>query len=288
LSPKRRKTSQFFRPSAIADGNVLTCWNVESTGSLAEGTKAMPRDELARAAALFRGRRLKRNNALTALASGALPGVAIAGFLHPSSLGWALSLAIGLLWANAFEYFYHRYLLHMPKSSFGREHLLHHSTLGRPEEPEHVTFGSSPLYLMLLFLVNGALATAICSLIRWSLLPGILTGFSLYLILVEEIHWRIHMGEWLPAPLECVREYHMAHHEIPGGRFNVFFPAFDYLFGNIHPDIETTEARQLANAALDSGCRSGPLSSLEAACLWSWMAIIAIGIRYFWHSGPKA
>jgi hypothetical protein len=244
-------------------------------------------DQRLRAAALAKGRTLKRNNALTALASGALPGLLLARLIHPSDIGWAIGVSIGMLWANAFEYFYHRFLLHLPKSSFGKEHLLHHSTLGRPEEPEHVTFGSSPIYLMALFVTNGVIAVAICWSLRVTTAPGILTGFSIYLILVEEIHWRIHMGEWLPASLESVREYHMAHHDIPGGRFNVFFPVFDYIFGNIDPDITRTEARQLASAAVNSNCRSGPLSSLEAAFLWTWMAVMAVGIRFFWHSGPR-
>lgn len=34
-------------------------------------------------------------------------------------------------------------------------------------------------------------------------------------------------GEGLPCVMEPVREYHMAHHDIPGGRFNVLFPVFD-------------------------------------------------------------
>lgn len=247
----------------------------------------MSAQESIRETALTRGRRLKRNNAITALLSGAVPGLLIARVLHPSLMAWIAGLVIGLLWANAFEYFYHRYLLHWPKSSFGKEHLLHHSTMGRPEEPEHVTFGSSPLYLAGLFISNGAIAVAIGELLHVGTAPGILTGFSVYLILVEEIHWRIHMGEWLPTVIETVREYHMAHHDIPDGRFNVFFPVFDYLFGNIRPEIKQTEAHILAQAALDSNCQGGVLSSIEAALLWSWMMIVALGIRYLWHSGPK-
>lgn len=201
---------------------------------------------------------------------------------------WLIGIAIGMLWANAFEYFYHRYLLHLPKSSFGKGHLLHHSTVGRPEEPEHLPFGNSPLYIAILFAANGVLALGIGQLLHLRTSPGMLTGFSLYLILVEEIHWRIHMGEWLPLVMEPVREYHMAHHDIPDGRFNVFFPIFDYLFGNIRPEIAQTEARAMSQAALNSNDRLGMLSLLESACLWGWMVVVAIGIRYFWHSGPKA
>jgi len=244
-------------------------------------------EERARAAALAKGQKLKRNNAITALLSGALPGLLIARLAHPLLVAWVVGLLIGMLWANAFEYFYHRYLLHLPRSSFGKGHLLHHATAGRPEEPEHLPFGKSPLYIAVLFATNGILAVGAGQLLHLRISPGILSGFTAYLILVEEIHWRIHMGEWLPLVMEPVREYHMAHHDIPDGRFNVFFPVFDYLFGNIRPDLAQTEARTLARAAVDSNCSSGMLSSLEAVLLWSWMMIVALGIRYIWHSGAK-
>lgn len=247
----------------------------------------MPAEERTRAA-LARGRKLKRNNAITALLCGALPGYVISRALHPSGPWWGMGLTIGMLWANAFEYFYHRCLLHLPKSSFGKEHLLHHATLGRANEPEHITFGSSPFYLMLLFATNGAIALAIGWVLHVPLAPGILAGFSVYFVMVEEIHWRIHMGEWLPTVMATVREYHMAHHDIPDGRFNVFFPVFDYIFGNIRPEIEKTEAQVMARAAVESNSQPGVLSSLEAALLWSWMIVMALGIRYFWQSGPKA
>jgi hypothetical protein len=246
----------------------------------------MSAEEIA-SSSLVKGRRLKRNNAVTALLLGALPGVLLSRITHPVVFDWIVGIAIGLLWANAFEYFYHRFLLHCPRSSFGRGHLLHHSTVGRPEEPEHLPFGSSPLYIAVLFAVNGLLAASLGWLLHIRVAPGILAGFSAYLILVEEIHWRIHMGEWLPSFLETTREYHMAHHDIPDGRFNVFFPVFDYLFGNIRPEISQTEAHAMAQAALGSGDRAGRLSSLEAAILWAWMMVVALGVRYLWQTPHK-
>jgi hypothetical protein len=237
--------------------------------------------------ALANGRKLKRNNAIAAILCGALPGAVIARIIHPSVVGWLAGVLAGLLWANAFEYFYHRFLLHMPKSSFGKGHLLHHSTVGRPEEPEHLPFGSSPLYIVVLFAINGLLAVGLGWLLHVRVAPGILAGFSTYLIAVEEIHWRIHMGEWLPALLESTREYHMAHHDIPDGRFNVFFPIFDYLFGNIRPELSQTEAHAMARAALESNDSARAMSSLEAAILWGWMMVVAFGVRYFWQSPHK-
>ena len=59
---------------------------------------------------------LKRNNAITAIACGALPGLALALHIVPALHPWLAGLAIGLIWANAFEYFYHRYLLHRTRA----------------------------------------------------------------------------------------------------------------------------------------------------------------------------
>ncbi len=239
-----------------------------------------------RRAALAKGRELKRKNAITALLCGALPGFILSLFLHPNWHRWLLGIMIGLLWGNAFEYFYHRYLLHWPKSSFGQGHLLHHITTGKPEGAEHVTFGSSPLWVALLFWINGIPTAIVDVLCHWGVSPGILTGYSLYLIIVEEIHWRIHLGGWLPPGLHWARVYHMAHHDIPDGRFNVFFPLFDLAFGNIRPPLEQTEAAAMARSVPDWD-NPAWAAWLEQAILWVWVVGMVIGVRYFWSARPK-
>jgi len=67
---------------------------------------------------------------------------------------WVFGLFLGILWANAFEYVYHRWLLHLPRGRFARSPMMHHTTVGTPQEPEHATFGESPLYVFALFAVN--------------------------------------------------------------------------------------------------------------------------------------
>lgn len=56
-------------------------------------------------------------------------------------------------------------------------------------------------------------------------------AFAAYYLAAEEMHWRIHLGGWLPPGLRALREYHLAHHDRPDARFNVFLPLFDWLFG---------------------------------------------------------
>lgn len=58
-----------------------------------------------------------------------------------------IGFIVGLLWANAFEYVYHRFLLHLPKTFLAQRHLEHHASVGKPTEAEHVNFGSSPLWV---------------------------------------------------------------------------------------------------------------------------------------------
>jgi Fatty acid hydroxylase superfamily len=235
------------------------------------------------AASLVTGRRLKWKNAVTASICGAVPGLVAGAFIHVSFGGWLLGVLIGLLWSNAFEYFYHRYLLHAPKTSFGQGHLLHHLTTGTPQEPEHVTFGSSPLLVAYLFASNGSIALLLDWRLGLGIAPGILVGFSLYMIVVEEIHWRVHLGGWLPG-IAWIREYHFAHHDIPGGRYNVFFPVFDFLFGNMQPPAKSTQAAAMARAVAMSyePEESAIIAIATQIALWLWMVGMAIGARYFW------
>jgi hypothetical protein len=55
-------------------------------------------------------------------------------------------------------------------------------------------------------------------------------GFTIYFIAYEEIHWRFHLGGWLPGWLRAARNHHMLHHGSFEGRYNVFLPIFDWLF----------------------------------------------------------
>lgn len=178
----------------------------------------------------------KRNNALAALLCGIVPAAALA--FH-ASLRWdhcLVGLTVGLIWGNAFEYAYHRFLLHRPRNPLGSAHQQHHARIGTPDQAEYVALITSPLNIVLLFLVNGfpALLVALPFGLR-DVLGGVFIGWAVYLILCEEIHWRIHMNGWLPPGLQFARAYHMTHHDVPNSRYNVFFPLFDFFLGNLHP-----------------------------------------------------
>ena len=183
--------------------------------------------------AVTHGRRKKRYNALVAILSGAVPGIVVNHYFPANWKHWMMGLVIGLIWGNAFEYAYHRWLLHRPRSSLGKGHLEHHINVGTPEEAEHVSLGRHPYHIALLFASNGILVLALDLLLRLRLSPGIFVGWTVYLIAAEEVHWRIHMSGWLPPGLRFARAYHMSHHDIPNARYNVFLPLFDCLLGNV-------------------------------------------------------
>src|SRR5690349_4383068 len=106
-------------------------------------------------AAMAVGLSKKRQNAIAALLAGVLPAIILGRHLPLTWSRVVAGFAIGFLWANAFEYAYHRWLLHWPKSIFGKGHLRHHMTTGSPDEPEFVTLGSSPVAVLALFVING-------------------------------------------------------------------------------------------------------------------------------------
>jgi Fatty acid hydroxylase superfamily len=179
------------------------------------------------------GRTKKRNNAIAALLCGTLPAVLL-GFY--ASVTWervVFGVLLGVIWGNAFEYAYHRWLLHHPRNPLGRGHREHHAQIGTPEAAEHVALASSPQNVFLLFAVNSIPALLICLLTGlWEILSGVFIGWMIYLIATEEIHWRIHMNGRLPAGLQFARDYHMSHHDVPSSRYNVFLPLCDFLLGS--------------------------------------------------------
>jgi len=193
----------------------------------------MSTNALTRDLAIVHGRALKTANAVTATLSGGLPAIILCYFFRPGWGKWAVGLVVGLLWATWFEYAYHRYLLHLPGTFFAKEHLRHHMSVDMPEEAEHLNLGGSPIYVIVLFVVNSLPVIAADLLFKLGIAPGILAAFTLYFITTEEFHWRIHLGEWLPPGFCRARAYHLSHHEFPNARFNIFLPLWDILLGSV-------------------------------------------------------
>ncbi len=183
------------------------------------------------AAALARGRLVKRRNALTAVIFGVSLAVVAAVVFSFTFIGFFGGIVLGLAYSNAFEYLLHRFLLHPPRRVFAKYHLIHHSTWGAPDEALYANFARDPWVVILLFTVNAAPFIAAEWVFRAGLAPGVLIGFVIYFVAYEEMHWRIHFGGWLPSWLQFARRHHLSHHAAAEERFNVFLPLMDWLVG---------------------------------------------------------
>ena len=177
----------------------------------------------------------KRRNAVAALLFGGLLVVLLLEKFSFKPAGFLIGILAGLLYANAFEYFFHRFVLHPPGKTLAYYHGLHHSTWGTPDEPLYVNFARNPLVVVLLFALNALPIFAVEYVFRAGLAPAMMISFVVYFVAYEEIHWRIHFGGWLPSWLEFARRHHLQHHAAAEERFNIFLPLFDWLLGSPRP-----------------------------------------------------
>ena len=182
-----------------------------------------------------RGRAINDRNAVTAALCGAVPAAILAWQRFPAATMWVAGLVIGFVWANGFEYALHRWPLHWPGTWTGDGHLLHHASLGQPNEPLYVNLAGKPLLVIGMFVLNIWPFALTDHFFRLDLTPGVLLSFALYFILTEEIHWRFHMGGWLPRWLGRARARHMNHHRRPASDFSIFLPLFDFLLRTASP-----------------------------------------------------
>jgi hypothetical protein len=186
-------------------------------------------DRELRAETKTQGLRIKRNNLLAAVLSGSfLVWISIRFFPHRIA-AILFGLVLGFFYANGFEYCLHRFLLHAGRGVFSEQHMVHHSTLNSPEAARYVNFSRNPWGVVALFFANAAPFLFLQWIFRDGWTPGVFASFAIYYIAFEEIHWRSHMGGWLPKWLRPAARHHLLHHARDTGRFNVFLPLFDCL-----------------------------------------------------------
>ena len=83
----------------------------------------------------------------------------------------------------------------------------------RENEEEHLNFGGHPIYVALLFIVNGAPLVAVDLIFHTRWFPLAMLIFVGYVIVMEDIHYRIHTGLWVPFNLGV--KHHHGHHTMP-------------------------------------------------------------------------
>jgi hypothetical protein len=192
----------------------------------------MPMDDTIRTAANAQGLRIKGNNLIAATVSGSallLISVKIVSHSSISMTDFFLGMVAGLLYANGFEYCLHRFLLHAGHGVFSGQHMVHHTSLQSPDAARYVNFSSNPWGVVALFFANAVPFLIIQGLFHSGWVAGVFVSFALYYMAFEEIHWRTHMGGWLPRWLRPAARHHMLHHAQGTDRFNVFLPLFDWV-----------------------------------------------------------
>lgn len=141
---------------------------------------------------------------------------------------WILGLVIGFVYANLFEYAYHRFGLHEWEGRSQKNHQVHHRSWGEPDEGLHVSFGCSSSGIIAMMVIN-AIPFALLDYLGVGIGGGVMVAFMLYLLAFEEMHWRIHLGR-LPHSWDWMRQHHFKHHKLGTGCYNVFLPLGDKLF----------------------------------------------------------
>jgi len=189
-------------------------------------------DDAIRTVANAQGARIKRNNLMAAFLSGSVLLLISLKYLPHSAIstrGFLFGMVTGLLYANGFEYFLHRFLLHAGHGIFYEQHMVHHTTLQSPDAARYVNFSSNPWGVVALFFANAVPFLILQWLFHIGWFAGVFASFALYYMAFEEIHWRTHMGGWLPQWLRPAARHHLLHHARDTDRFNVFLPIFDWV-----------------------------------------------------------
>jgi hypothetical protein len=186
-------------------------------------------DSVIRAETRAQGLRIKRNNLVAAFLSGSMLALISVEFVVPSQIGFLFGLLVGFVYANGFEYGLHRFLLHCGQGGFSQQHMVHHATLKSLDAARYVNFSSDPWGVVALFCANALPFFALEWIFKNGWMAGAFVSFALYYIAFEEIHWRTHMGGWLPAWLAIAARHHLRHHADDTDYFNVFLPMFDWI-----------------------------------------------------------
>lgn len=196
----------------------------------------MHSDHAIRIAATAQGFRAKRNNLIAASVSGfalACLSVTLEPSRRLSGVSLLVGLTVGFFYANGLEYAVHRFLLHAGRGFLYRQHMRHHATLQAPDAARYVNFSTKSWQVVALFLANAVPFLIIQWVFHSTWTAGVFAMFTLYYIAFEEVHWRSHMGGWMPRWLRLAAKHHLLHHGHETERFNIFLPVFDWIIHGI-------------------------------------------------------
>ena len=86
----------------------------------------------------------------------------------------------------------------------------------------------------------------------------------------------------------AARDYHIAHHDIPDGCFNVYLPLFDVLFGTFKPAVvpaASQSSRHTVSRPLKPRIVTWLFEEIFLYILLAWISLI---VRYYSQPSGKA
>ncbi|MFQ5926847.1 MAG: sterol desaturase family protein [Terriglobia bacterium] len=144
-----------------------------------------------------------------------------------------LKIPLTILYANGFEYFYHRYPMHAGSSFIRHRHTTHHQAItAEADQTDNALAFTPPMIAVFLLHVAGLLAFDRVK--KSSLALPVSVTLAAYLVALDWIHEWQHAGgparNWLTRWL---RWHHDEHHRHWPTRFNIFLPIWDFLLGTL-------------------------------------------------------
>ncbi len=167
--------------------------------------------------------------------------------IHAPGLADWLVVPATMLFANVFEWFLHREVMHKPRPGLMgiyRRHTLAHHVFFTQHEPCHDTTKDYrivffPPYALLAFLVMASAAGAVLAALWSTNAAWLLVAASAGMYLnYEFFHWCCHVRDdrlirHMPF-VNTIRRHHIAHHDtaiMMTRNMNLTYPVADWLFG---------------------------------------------------------
>ncbi|MBI4589998.1 MAG: sterol desaturase family protein [Candidatus Rokubacteria bacterium] len=165
------------------------------------------------------------------------------------ALSACAGFALFFLYANLFEYAFHRWVLHRPSRmlpySYEMHALLHHRVF-RGDATYHVQrYEDRDLILFqwwqapLILAVHAPAVWGVQAASGFPLFWGGMTALAVYYGLYESLHWCMHnpTGRWIERTrvFHYLDAHHRLHHRLWRLNFNVVLPIGDLVFGTFRP-----------------------------------------------------
>lgn len=175
----------------------------------------------------------------------------------------------GLCWivyGSFFEWYYHRYWMHQPrtpKEAFRGHTIVHHGLYGgsdtyfvkEGQHPEHILL--KPYALPAILLTHLPVVLLIDKFLIPHTAIGAIVACLLYFVVYEYMHWNMHVprGHFVErfGWFQFLRKHHHLHHRYFQKNFCVLFPLADWIMGTAETEESLARRKAEREKAIASG-----------------------------------